>query len=69
LAVLAVATALGALAAFIALVWTLGQSAAYLFRGRANASGPAPQSLAPIHERFARNFRRTIIQLPLLIVT
>ena len=70
LAVLAFASAIAALAACIAAAWTLGQSVNQLLRRRAaNRNGVAmPGPLPPPHRRFALNFRRTIIQLPLFFV-
>lgn len=68
---IAIATVFATLATFISFVWTFGQSAAHLIRRRrARRAGlPALQALSPIHQRFAVNFRRTIVQLPLYLVT
>lgn len=70
LAVLGIASMTAALATFIAAVWTLGQSARHWWaRKRARRNGAeTPHSLRPTHHRFALNFRRTIIQLPMYFV-
>jgi hypothetical protein len=52
-------------AASIAAISTLEQSVRHRRKARA---GPAPpQPLAPLHRRFARNFRRTIAELPFYV--
>ncbi len=69
LAVLATASAIAALAASVATIWTLGQSARRRFRrGYPNKEAAlAPILIGPFHRRFAQNFRRTIIELPLFV--
>ena len=70
-AVLGIASIIAALATFIAFVWTLGQTAK-LWSVRRNAirnGAEMPLSGRPFHRRFALNFRRTIIQLPLIFVS
>jgi hypothetical protein len=69
-AMLGVASIVAAVATFIASAWTLGQSAKHwALRKRAIRRGAEiPHSLRPIHQRFALNFRRTIIQLPIYFV-
>lgn len=68
--ILIVATAIAALALIWATLWTLGQSAQQLLARRTakNKNLPRLPSLRPIHARFVANFRRTLIDLPLLFL-
>lgn len=70
-AVFKVIAAIAALVTFIAVVWTLVESAIHLvgIRKGARAVDSPSSSLAPIHKRFAANFRRTIIELPLFFAS
>ena len=69
-AVLGIASIMAALATFIASVWTLGQSARHWFacKRAIRRGAEMPHSLRPTHHRFALNFRRTIVQLPMYFV-
>lgn len=65
-AVLGLTSFIAALATVIASVWTVGQSAKHWSDIRNGVQ--TPQALRPFHQRFALNFRRTIIELPVSFV-
>ena len=65
-AVLGLTSFIATLATVIASVWTIGQSAKHWSDSRNGTQ--MPQALRPFHQRFALNFRRTIIQLPVSFV-
>ena len=69
-AVLGIASFIAALATVVASVWTIGQTvkqwSARKWAGRNGTD--MPPALRPFHQRFALNFRRTIIQLPVSFV-
>lgn len=56
------------LATLIAVAWTLGQSLRLWFSPQQDEAN-IPRPLAPLHLRFARNFRRTIVQVPLFFAS
>ena len=56
------------LATVVAVAWTLGQSLRQWF-SRQKDGADIPSPLAPLHLRFARNFRRTIVQVPLFFAS
>jgi hypothetical protein len=70
MAVILVASVIAALAGATSLVWTLSQNARHaIARRRAVPSGAATApELRTFHRRFARNFRHTIIRLPVALV-
>ena len=69
-AVLVGASVIAALATLISVVWTVGQSATHVLRRRRadRTAAAKPPPLSPIHQRFALNFRRTIVELPLFFL-
>ena len=66
-ALLGLTSIIAALATIIASVWTIGQSAKHWSDSRNGAQ--MPHALRPFHQRFALNFRRTIIRLPVSLVS
>jgi hypothetical protein len=70
MAVVLLVSAIAALATITSVVWTLGQNVRHAIAGREAARGDAatPPELMPFHRRFAQNFRRTIIRLPVALV-
>jgi len=70
-AVLGLTSFIAALGTIIAFIWTIGQSAKHWSaHNRDSRNGvQVPSALRPFHQRFALNFRRTIIQLPVSFVS
>ncbi len=64
--VLALASLIAVVATAIALLWTIAQTVRDAFKQRQTVEGVGSSSipLAPVHRRFARNFRRTIVGVP-----
>ena len=69
MAVVLLASGIAAMATVGSLVWTLGQSTRYALAARraVRAGTLKPSRLTPFHRRFAQNFRRTIIRLPVAL--
>ena len=69
--VLALASLIAVVATVIALLWTIGQTVRHAFKQRRTVSGGASTAdpPAPIHRRFALNFRRTIVDIPVFLAS
>ena len=69
--VLAMLSLVAILATLSAITWTVAQGVRqWLRRRQADRLGTdIPHPLAPLHLRFARNFRRSIVQVPLFLAS